>query len=209
MGRTTSYPTRPAFVVDPQSLSRNSGRQIDWAKVPAAYKNAAGKKVVHAGSVLGVTVDGQAVPRAATQTLTSVVVASNVATATLAAHGYKVGDKLTIAGASLAYANGQIVVASVPDANTVTYAATGANATATGTITAAYTAQCLLLTEAIEGQASDSRSGYGCLIGGVLFENRLPDATGTPALLPSAFKSELAAAGVGFAFEQFADSRAS
>jgi hypothetical protein len=43
----------------------------------------------------------------------------------------------------------------------------------------------------------------------VLFENRLPDAAGTPKLLPSAFKSELNAAGLGFAFEPFADSRAS
>jgi hypothetical protein len=209
MGRTTYSPIRPAFVVDPQSLARNSGRQIDWTKVPASYKNTAGVKVLDAGTVLGVTVDGPAVPRAAAQTLTSVVVASNVATATLNGHGYKVGDKLTIAGASLAYANGQIVVASVADANTFTYAATGANATATGTITAAYSAQCILETVAVEDSASDSKSGYGCLIGGVLFENRLPDASGTPKVLPSAFKSELNAAGLGFAFEQFADSRAS
>jgi hypothetical protein len=211
MGRTTYYPSRPAFVVDPQSLVRNSGRQINWDKVPTSYKNSDGKKVIAAGTVLGLTVAGQGVPRAATQTLTSVVVASNVATATLTAHGYAVGDKLTIAGANLAYANGTIVVVSVPTANTFTYAAVGSDATATGTITAAYTAQCILETDAVEDQASDSKSGYGCLVGGMLYENRLADATGTPKVLPSAYKSELQTAGVGtgFGFEQFSDSRAS
>jgi hypothetical protein len=43
----------------------------------------------------------------------------------------------------------------------------------------------------------------------VLFENLLPDASGSPAVLPAAYKSELQAAGIGtgFAFEQYADTR--
>jgi hypothetical protein len=45
-------------------------------------------------------------------------------------------------------------------------------------------------------------------IGG-LYENLLPDATGTPKVLPAQYKTELTAAGCTFKFHQYADSRAS
>lgn len=66
----------------------------------------------------------------------------------------------------------------------------------------------ILETTAVEGDPSASRSGYGVIIGGVLYENRLPDATGTPKTLAAAVKTELKASGYAWAFEQFADSRA-
>ena len=90
------------------------------------------------GTVMSRKASGKLTPRSTSITLTSVVVASNVATATKTNHGYSVGDQVYVAGSNLSYANGLKTVASVPDANTFTYAATGSNATATGTITGTY-----------------------------------------------------------------------
>ncbi len=140
MGRTTYSPSRPGFIADPGSITRNSGRQIDWANVADSYKNADGKKVLPAGTVIGELLGGGKIsPR---------VVTTNPATG-------------------------------------------------------------ILESTAVEGDVSASRSGHGVIVGGVLYENRLPDASGDPKKLAAAVKTELNAAGTGFAFEQFGDSRAS
>lgn len=69
----------------------------------------------------------------------------------------------------------------------------------------------ILATDAYEDSESDAVSGYGLIIGGVLYENLLPEATGTPRVLAAAVKTELQTAGVGtgFAFKQYVDSSAS
>jgi hypothetical protein len=69
-----------------------------------------------------------------------------------------------------------------------------------------------LETNAIENDVTASKSGYGVIIGGVLYENLLPDATGgTTGTLTAAYKTELSNAtnppSTGFAFEQYADNR--
>lgn len=193
-------------VVDESSLERLSGAQIDWASITA---DADGAKRVKAGTVVSRKADGKVQPRSYTQTLTSVVVASNVATATKAAHGYSVGEQVFIAGANLAYVNGLKTVATVADANTFTFEATGANATATGTIVVSRVATEILETDATDLNLAESYSGYGSLVGGVLFVNLLPDATGTPKVLPAQYVTELKNANCTFKFVQFADSRAS
>jgi hypothetical protein len=73
----------------------------------------------------------------------------------------------------------------------------------------AETATGILETNAVENDRSAALSGHGVIIGGAIYENLLPDATGTPAVLPTAYKTELQTAGVGtgFAFEQYADTR--
>lgn len=65
----------------------------------------------------------------------------------------------------------------------------------------------LLETDATEGDLTAAITGYGVIVGGVLHENLLPDATGTPKTLPAAIKTELSAAGSGFAFLQYQDTR--
>lgn len=207
-GWTTARVSKPAFVVDPASLVLSSGRQWSWADVPDSYKNSLGNKFIPGGTVYSEKADGQMVPRAAATTLTSVVVASNVATATKAAHGLSVGDVVYIAGSNLSYVNGQKTVATVPTADTFTYAAVGADATATGTITSNRVAKGITATNATENSKSDSASGYGTIVGGNLYENLLPEATGTPKVLDAQVKTELNAAGTGFAFEQYQDTRA-
>lgn len=73
------------------------------------------------------------------KSVTSVVVASNVATATCTSHGFVAvqGKYVEIAGATPSGLNGIKIVTSVANANTFTYAAPGiSDQTATGTITA-------------------------------------------------------------------------
>lgn len=71
------------------------------------------------------------------------------------------------------------------------------------------TASGFLETDAVEDDRSSALSGYGHIIGGVLYENFLPEATGSPAVISSTYKTELQTAGVGtgFGFLQYADTR--
>jgi hypothetical protein len=72
-----------------------------------------------------------------TKTVTSISVASGVATAVISGHGYEPGKTILVSGATPSGLNGNQVVASVVDANTVTFAVSGvADGGATGTITA-------------------------------------------------------------------------
>ena len=75
-----------------------------------------------------------------TKTLNSLIVASNVATATISAggHGFAVGDIIQVAGASPTELNGDFKVTAVTN-TTVLFATTGiTDQTATGTITICY-----------------------------------------------------------------------
>lgn len=66
----------------------------------------------------------------------SMSIASGVATASISTHNYKSGRKLLIAGADNPLLNGVKKILSVPDANTVTFDATGvSDGAATGAIT--------------------------------------------------------------------------
>jgi hypothetical protein len=198
--------SRVRAVVDESSLERNPGAQIDWAVITA---DADGAKRLKAGSIVSRKADGKVQPRSYTLTLTSVVVASNVATATKVGHGYSVGETIFISGANLAYVNGLKTIATVPDADTFTFVATGSNATATGTIIASRVATEMLETDATDKNLAEALTGYGSLVGGGFYENLLPDASGTPAVLPAQYKTELTNAGCSFKFRQYADSRAS
>lgn len=202
MSLTTTSLTRLRPYADESSLERAGGHQIDWAAIAAIN----GVKQIRAGTVMGRKA-GKVQPCAVGVTLTSVVVASNVATATLTGHGFAVGDVITVAGANLAYANGVKTIVSVPDANTFTFEATGADAAATGTITARVAAQQIIETDATEGARAESLSGYSMLVGGVLYENLLPDAAGDPKAVPAAYKAELTTAGCSFKWVRYADSR--
>jgi hypothetical protein len=203
----TSYSlTRARAIVDESSLERMNGAQIDWASITA---DADGAKRVKAGTVVSRMASGKVQPRSYALTLTSVVVASNVATATKVAHGFSVGEQQYISGANLAYANGLVTIATVADADTFTYAATGANATATGTIIASRVATEILETDATDLNLAESYSGYGSIVGGVLYANLLPDAAGTPKVLPAEYVTELKNAGCTFKFRQYANTQAS
>lgn len=138
MALTTSRLGASGFVVDPHSIDRDNGHQVDWANVTAL--NADGKKYIPAGTVVGSLLgNGKISPR---------VVTTNPA----------VG---------------------------------------------------LIETTAIENDSNAALTGYGLIVGGVINENLLPDATGTPRVLAAAVKTELANAGTGFSWRQYSDGRTS
>lgn len=60
-------------------------------------------------------------------TITNVALTDNVATITVASHGLTVGQQITIAGLTTTALNGTYTVATVPTANTFTFAKTNAN----------------------------------------------------------------------------------
>jgi hypothetical protein len=79
----------------------------------------------------GANVRGNFRKDADTLTITNVALTSNVATITAAAHGLTVGQSVTIVGLTTTALNGTYEVASVPTANTFTFAKTNANISST------------------------------------------------------------------------------
>jgi hypothetical protein len=73
---------------------------------------------------------------ATSKTVTSITEAGGTATATSTAHGFAVGDRVLISGASPSAYNGTKAVLSVPTANTFTFSVPSGTGSATGTITA-------------------------------------------------------------------------
>lgn len=68
-------------------------------------------------------------------------------------------------------------------------------------------ATCILATTATEGAKEHAKTGYGCYVGGVVYEALLPDSSGSPRVLLAAMKTELDAAGCSFKYEKYEDNR--
>lgn len=64
----------------------------------------------------------------------------------------------------------------------------------------------LLATNAVEDEPHAALSGYGLIVGGVIYENFIPGAVANE--LDSDVKDELAANGTGFTWRLYADDRA-
>ena len=73
---------------------------------------------------------------------------------------------------------------------------------------AAETAVGFLVSDADERSASDSKSGYGIIIGGTaIYENLCPDADAATGDLPAAYKTELNTNTLGFVYYDYEDTR--
>lgn len=214
MTRTTFQPGRPGFIVDPQSIDRVSGRQIDWSLVGENYRRTPGQIVVVA-------------PAGAAASATSIPVlalARALPSGTVLDFGglkYARTTANAVAGATA------ITVAAIPTAlvslDQAVVAGTGAKflpaGTVVGTLLGAGKASPRIVTTnpavgiletnaTDDPNAPDSYSGYGVIVGGVIFENLLPEASGgPPKVLASAVKTELAAAGMGWVWQAYSDSR--
>jgi hypothetical protein len=303
VGYTTYNISMPQYIADPHSITRNTGRQIDWSLVPVSYAPgtdytitvnqadvAAGDTSVTvdalpvalpagtvldfgsydavtvtiddattgagdtsvgiasftgfipSGTLLDFGVDGsgnvQIVKLAAdldgtssaVTTMTVVELAAAIVDASTATFpGGDIQAKLT---ASAAAAATTITVEPLPFAiandATATYTENGGGvgkrAIKAGTVMAelssgkvvpradrpgSETSIGLLTTEALEDSQAAGLSGYGLIVGGVVYENLLPEASGTPATINATYKTELQTAGVGtgFAFIQYGDDR--
>lgn len=66
----------------------------------------------------------------------------------------------------------------------------------------------ILLTDANEDASEEALTGYGILVGGVLYDNLLPDASGDPLSIGGTAKTALVNAGCTFKYVQHVDSRA-
>ena len=218
--RTTHYLTRLPFVVDPHSIVRDDGRQIYWDQIPPdtyATSTAVTATVGAAGAAQGAT----SIPVAAL----SGPIPSGVTLkftgadefATLTAPAATGATSLTVAALVNALESGDAATYRtgyggrvIPAGTVMSEITSGANAgkLIPRAITTE-TATCILETAAEEDSTSDALSGYGVIIGGALYENMLPEASGTPKVLNSTHKGELQTAGVGtgFAFRQYADDR--
>lgn len=213
MGRTTHYIGNLPFVVDPNSITLNSGRQIDWDNVPDSYRQGAFSVVV---DTAGAAIDDVAVPVVA---LTGAIDAGT----NLYFGGAK---KLARVTAAAAVGDTSLTVEALPTAlvstDTAVVGGSGAKLITAGLCVAqmasgkvvpradipgSETAIGFLATNAIEGDNSQALSGFGVIVGGVLYENLLPDAVA--GNLPAGYITELIASKVstGFAFEDYGDNR--
>jgi hypothetical protein len=214
MGRTTYQPGRSGFILDAQSADRLTGRQINWALVGEDRRQTPGQIVVVGAA--GAAISATSVP--------VIALARALNSGTVLDFG---GGKFARVTANAAAGATAITVAAIPtalvSADQAVVAGSGAKFLPAGTVVGTLLdgpgkasprilttnpAIGILETNATDDpKSSDSSTGYGILVGGVIFENLLPEASGSPKVLASAVKTELAAAGTGFAFQQYADSR--
>jgi hypothetical protein len=212
--RSTSYASRPAFVVDPNSVGSNQGRQIAWEYVPEKYRRGAVTVTAGAAAQGATTLPVTALPAAlpagtvldfggdefAVTTAAAAKGATSLAVRALA-NALEGGETATFVPQASRSAGKVIpagkVMAEMTDGRIVP------RSDRPGTETAAF----ILKTPAVEDSTSDSLSGYGCYESGRFFDNLLPDATGTPAAISGTYKTELRANGGAWRFEQYSDSR--
>ncbi len=213
--RTTGNAGRPAFVVDPGSVVRNSGRQVDWAKVGEDRRLTAGQTVkLSAAAIAGATsisfialtaalpsgtvLNFTGVNKFAQTTAAAAVGATSVAVAALP-EALAINDEAIVVGSGAKVLRaGTVLVETVTGNVRKVSPRVGGTGTATG----------LLATDANEGSTVESASGYGVFTGGKFYESLLPDAAGTPRVLDATIKAELVALPDGMSFESYTDSSA-
>lgn len=205
--------SRPPFVADWESINRDTGHTIDWANVGEAYRTTPGQVIRMAAAALAdsasLTVDALALPVTAGTLLNFGQASENVRVTTNAAAG----------ATTLAVDPDH---AAIEDNDEATVTGTGYKFIPAGTrmgdagtdgkiyprVETSNPATMILATNAYEDSEIHNRGSHGVLLSGVLYENLLPGATGDPATIPAAEKTELAAAGCFFTFQQYRDSTA-
>lgn len=208
MSRTTSNVGKPGFILG-VNYDANDGRQVDFDRVPASFENADGNKELPGATVVSELGSGKVVPRSSQKAAITNLTedGSGTATATAADHGYEAGDEVKITGADVDAYNGTWTIASVPDADTFTFdGVEGGPADDGSGATAVIESSGILLATALEGDTEDAISGYGLVIGGVVFKNMLEESDNSDF---DTWLSELKEAGTGFAFETYSDDRSS
>lgn len=197
---------RPNFMADPSSAIRNSGRQINWDNVPNTFRErpafAAVSAVISAAAATAWTVAAltaavkkgdrfinaagtkqlQVSADTAAGAVSVPVYALAEATADTEVYNFiGEGDKIVKAGQPMAMeASGGKMVPR----------------------TASLPAFGLLEGPAVENDTNAALTGYGVIVGGVVFEQLVPEISST-------IKTELETNGAAFYWETYADTRAS
>lgn len=213
----TVFATTPGFIADPNSVVYNTGRQIDWPAIPEAYL---------AGESYTITLNDAAAAEDDTEiTVVALPVALPIGTV-LDFGVHSVDGAQMLAKLAAPAAAGDTTLTTEPlghgieDEATAAYVMSSSHKkvipagtvmvqiAASGKIVpravrpGSENAAMLLLSTATEDSRVDAKSGYGCLVGGVVYEDLLPEDI-------SSYKTELATAGARFHYETYSDSRES
>lgn len=214
--RTTRTASRPPFVVDPGSIDRDTGRQIDWDLLTDAYSHGATPITANgaaAAAATAITVD--ALPIAIPQGTVLNFQGSGefaLVTADVDAGATSIPVEALDAGVEdndVAYVDSTPhVTGRQVKAGTVMDLLANGKIAPSALATGGVTAYGILETNADEDSRSDAATGYGVICAGFLYENLLPEATGSPAVIDSTWKTELRARGGAFRFDQYGDDSA-
>lgn len=207
--------TRPPFVANWPSAEAgaDTGHTIDWANVGERYRDTPGQIVKLNGAVL-----------ADASPLTVDALEFAVPAGTLIYFG-QLGETVRVTTLAAAGATSLIVEAdhtALEDNDEGTIVGSGYKMIPAGTrmgdagtngriyprVETSNPAKMILLTNARENGEYGTRDTYGVIRSGMLYENLLPDAAGTPKVIPPAEKAELATAGCFYTFVQYRDSTA-
>lgn len=214
MAERTTFPNfaLPGFIVDPQSVDRDNGHQIDWDNVGEEYRETKGGTIIVSG----------ALSASATSTVIPLEgeIDFDIPAGTLLYFG-QAGEYAKVAVAAAAGVSAITVTdlaSNIEDGDTATISGSGLKTIKAGTamgiasdgtmyprVASTNPADGLLATTAVEGEKHAALSGYGLIIGGVVYETLLPQAD-DDAL--SAIKVELAANSKGFVYREYEDDRA-
>lgn len=217
MSTTTNSPAgSPSFVVDPGSVVRNSGRQVDWTKVGENRRRTAGQivKLSAAASAAATSITVDALAAALANGTVLNFTGTNKFAQVNDASALAGDTSVTVLALPEALAdNDEAVVAGSGSkwlpAGTVVEEATASNVTKISPrVGGSGSAAGLLATDANEDSTVESKSGYGVFTGGKFYESLLPDAAGSPRVLDATIKAELVALPDGMSFEPYYDSSA-
>lgn len=204
--------SRPPFVVDPTSIVRDTGRQIDWELVDDSYQHGAVPVVATAQASSSTTSISVAALKKAIPAGTLLVFRSSsaasvaIVTATAAVGSTSLTvDSLdeTVENNMVAYFGGRggafihagTVVDLLPNGKVIPSAlGAGGGVTAYG----------ILETNAEEDAKEDAVTGYGIMVGGFFYENLLPEADSSGDI-SGTWIAELRARGGSWQFDDYSD----
>lgn len=203
--------SRPAFIVDETSLVRDTGRQIAWELLDGRYQYGAWSVVARGTNNIGATdllVDALEfdLPAFTVLRFGADEFARTTANAVAGAISIPVDALVSaIEAADVAYVDTDTFGGRALKAGTCLDLLADGRVVPSALATAGVTAYGLLETNADEESNSDAASGYGVLCGGFFYDNLLPEATGSPKVLNSTWKTELSARGGAWQFTQYSD----
>lgn len=215
-GRVTQNVGLPPFVIDRDTVVRDTGHQIDWDKLDESYEEGAVTIQTNGAALSGatsLTVDPLPVDVPAGALLEFGSVNVEVTTKALAGATTLAIEAASgaIADNTPAYFDANLrLVGKHVKAGTVMCLLASGMMVPRAVRPGSETAFAILATNADETSinATDAASGYGVLRSAAVYENLLPEATGSPAVINSTYKTELIAAGGFWLFDQYQDTTA-
>lgn len=206
--KSTIFGSSPGFVADPESIDRNTGRQIDWSRIPATYL---------AGTSYIIKANGAAAAAATSITVDAIPVALPVGTVLDFAGAGEFATLTAPAAAGATTLTVEALDAGIEDNDEATYRVSQSNdkIIPAGTVMCelssglvvpravrpgSETAIGLLWSTATENSKTDALSGYGIIVGGVIYETLLPETI-------TSYKTELETNGTSWVWATYSDSR--